>query len=361
MLAILLLAVACASMGDGGWARTVAPANGLSELEAVHLGDKVVVVGGADYDQSEVKAVVLDLDSGRWTRAARSGLRWRAGHSVVRAGREVIVWGGAPASTAAAYDVAHDAWRRVPRGPVGGRTRHSAVWTGTEMIVWGGWAGNRVRRDGAAYDPVRRRWRGIARAPLAGRLDHAAVWTGTEMVVWGGSRPASRGRSRVLADGAAYDPARDRWRPLAPAPLRSAPARRLEIGLEVEIDAIWTGARMMVWNGIAGALYDPEHDRWETIPPPPRRLRYWKPTDSAVWTGREAIVFGGTERGDWGEFTAAGAAYDPARRVWRTLPAAPLAGRDRHAAVWTGDAMLVWGGCCRGLRHHRDGALYRPG
>jgi hypothetical protein len=360
MLGILLLAAACALIGDGGWERTLAPANGLSDLDAVRVRDEIVVVGGADYDQTELKALVLDLDSGRWTRAARSGLPWRAGQSVVRAGREVIVWGGTPASNAAAYDVARDSWRRIPRGPLGGRARHTAVWTGTEMIVWGGWGGGRVRPDGAAYDPASGRWRRIAPAPLSARLDHAAVWTGTEMVVWGGSRPAGGERATVLSDGAAYDPARDRWRPLAPAPLRSAPAAVLEVGIEVDIDAMWTGARMIVWNGIGGALYEPGRDRWRKFPPPPPRLRHWKPTDSAVWSGREAIVFGGTARGDSSDFIATGAAYDPARRRWRALPPAPLAGRDRHAAVWTGDAMLVWGGCCRGTRHHRDGALYRP-
>jgi hypothetical protein len=346
MLAILLVA-AGALLGDGGWERTVAPANGLSDLEAVRVGDRVVVVGGADYDQTDVKAVVLDLDSGRWARAARSGLPWRAGHSVVRAGREVIVWGGTPSSTAAAYAVARDAWRRIPRGPLGGRSRHTAVWTGTEMIVWGGWTANGVRRNGAAYDPARRRWRRIERAPLAGRLDHAAVWTGSEMVVWGGSRPASGGRSTVLSDGAAYDPARDRWRPLAPAPVRSAPATELGVGVEVDVDAAWTGHGMFVWNGVAGALYAPTLDQWSRFPD----LGRWNPGDTAAWTGEELIVWGGTS----------GAAYDPALRRWRTLPQAPLAGRDRHAAVWTGDAMLVWGGCCRGSRHHRDGAFYRPG
>jgi hypothetical protein len=30
------------------------------------------------------------------------------------------------------------------------------------------------------------------------------------------------------------------------------------------------------------------------------------------------------------------------------------------AAVWTGEAMLVWGGCCRGDGYLSDGALYRP-
>jgi hypothetical protein len=352
LVAAVLIAPACAESdaagGAGTWQRTVAPANGLSGLHAVRVGGKVVVVGGADYDQAEVKAIVLDLDSGRWTRAARSSLPWRAGHSVVAAGGHVIVWGGGPGRGAAAYDVSNDTWRRIPPGPVAGRSRHSAVWSGDEMIVWGGQVRDQPRRDGAAYDPQARRWRKIAAAPLSARQDHASVWTGDEMIVWGGSQPAGGGRDRVLADGAAYIARTDTWRRLSPSPLRSAPSRTLGAGLEVDLDAAWTGSQVLIWNGIAGAAYEPEANLWKPLPASPRRA--WLPTDTAVWTGEELIVFGGTR----------GAAYDPAARRWTTLPRAPIRGRDRHAAVWTGTEMLIWGGCCKGSRHHRDGALYKP-
>jgi hypothetical protein len=228
------------------------------------------------------------------------------------------------------------------------------------MLVWGGFGGSRPRRDGAAYEPRSDRWRRIAPAPLSGRHYHVAVWTGEEMVVWGGSRPVRGERELVLADGAAYDPERDRWRCLAPAPLRGAPMRVLGEGLEAELDAVWTGTGMIVGNGARGAIYDPARDSWERMPPPPPSLRHWKPTDSAVWTGAQLIVWGGTTPGDSGDFTTAGAAYDPWRPGWRPLPDAPVAGRDRHAAVWTGEAMVVWGGCCRGNHYLSDGALYRP-
>jgi hypothetical protein len=364
LVAVVLLAAGChgddGAAGRGGpWERTIAPANGLSGLDAVRIGGKVVVVGGADYDQTEVKALVLDLKSGRWTRAARSRLPWRAGHSVVAARGEAIVWGGARRS-AAAYDPARDRWRRIDPGPLAARARHSAAWTGSEMIVWGGWEDGWARRDGAAYDPGARRWRRTAPAPLGARVDHAAVWTGREMIVWGGSRPAPDGRSWVLSDGAAYDPRRDAWRRISPSPIDAAPFRVLGQGVEVELDAVWTGMRMLVWNGVAGAAYAPRADRWTPLPPPPPRLRHWKPSDSAVWTGHRLIVFGGNTARNWGRFMANAAAYDPARRRWTMLPTAPIAGRDRHAAVWTGEAMLVFGGCCRGSRHHRDGALYKP-
>jgi N-acetylneuraminic acid mutarotase len=279
---------------------------------------------------------------------------------VVAASGKVIVWGGGPGAGAAAYDVSQDSWRRIPPGPLAGRYGHSAVWTGEKMIVWGGHDGRRPSANGAAYDLRTERWRRIATASLSPRADHAALWTGREMIVWGGSRPARGGRAEVLSGGAAYDPKRDSWRRLAPAPLSSAPARVLGQGAEVELDAVWTGTRMLVWNGFVGAAYAPRSDRWRALPPPPDRLRHWKPSDSAVWTGRQLIVFGGTAHDSSSDFTAAAAAYDPVRARWTMLPPAPIAGRDRHAAVWTGEAMLVFGGCCRGSRHHRDGALYRP-
>jgi ABC-2 type transport system ATP-binding protein len=51
----------------------------------------------------------------------------------------------------------------------------------------------------------------------------------------------------------------------------------------------------------------------------------------------------------------------PKMRVDRQLRyLAVLHGRDRHVAIWTGEAVLVWGGCCRHDRYRSDGALYRP-
>jgi hypothetical protein len=50
-----------------------------------------------------------------------------------------------------------------------------------------------------------------------------------------------------------------------------------------------------------------------------------------TWTGREAIVFGGTARHDADDFVTTAAAYDPLIRRWRLLPSAPIAGRDRPA------------------------------
>lgn len=92
---------------------------------------------------------------------------------------------------------------------------------------------------------------------------------------------------------------------------------------------------------------------------------------SLVWTGREAIVWGGVpeppQAGDGGELARAdGAALDVGSGTWRLLPPAPLAARYAHVAVWTGREMIVWGGVVNpsgrvtGGASPNDGAAYDP-
>jgi hypothetical protein len=58
--------------------------------------------------------------------------------------------------------------------------------------------------DGAAYDPATDRWRTLEPVSLLGRGFPVTTWTGQEMVVWGGlvavSSPAS------ASDGVRYRP-----------------------------------------------------------------------------------------------------------------------------------------------------------
>ena len=321
-----------------GWQPIDGPATrGFQELAPVRVGDEVVVIAGVDYDQATIKGLVVDLSSGQARRTAPSRQWWMYGQSAVAARRRVIVWGGChgPAgrgrrAAGAVYDVRRDRWTPLWSGPR--RTWHTAVWTGEEMLVWGGsTCRGRPRADGAAWDGS---WRRIARAPLSRRAYHVAVWTGEEMLVWGGSR----GR-RLLVDGAAYDPERDRWRRLAPAPLVGG---TLGYGEEPDLDAEWTGELMTMWTGNRGAVYDPGRDRWEPIPP-------YDVTGQTAWTAAELLVWG----------LDGGAAYDPRTGAWRALPDAPIRGRDRHATVSIPGGMLVWGGCCRRSRYYGDGAILR--
>jgi N-acetylneuraminic acid mutarotase len=169
------------------------------------------------------------------------------------------------------------------------------------------------------------------------------------MIVWGGGD-----FRQALDDGAAYDPAADAWRVLAPAPI--SPRERAV--------AVWTGREMVVTGGTyvssrdAVAAYDPAADRWRVVVDPPIEGRHWH---TAVWTGEEVIVWGGYDgRHPLGD----GAAYDPAADTWRRLSRSPLDDRCRHTAVWTEDAMVVFGGYpgCGSPWHlaFGDGALYDP-
>jgi hypothetical protein len=73
------------------------------------------------------------------------------------------------------------------------------------MLIWGG-LGTDITplEDGAAYDPARDSWRPLEPVPLLGRGFPMSVWDGRGMIVWGGlvvvSVPAS------AADGARYAP-----------------------------------------------------------------------------------------------------------------------------------------------------------
>jgi hypothetical protein len=149
-------------------------------------------------------------------------------------------------------------------------------------------------------------------------------------------------------------------------------------GSFVPAGAVWTGHEAIWWGGPDqgdtpwGAAYDPGSDTWRTIAASPLRMR----TDAAVvWTGEEMIVWGG-HPAPFEPYEEIGAAYDPQTDTWRTIAAAPIQSRGDVAAVWTGSEMIVAGGervdgppvCaadapCPALpsaRVMRDGAAYDP-
>jgi hypothetical protein len=57
-----------------------------------------------------------------------------------------------------------------------------------------------------------------------------------------------------------------------------------------------------------------------------------------------------------------GSRFDPATGTWSALPTtagAPTPRQD-HSAVWTGAAMIVWGGIIGGFEYVDDGNRWRP-
>lgn len=228
-----------------------------------------------------------------------------------------------------------DAWTAMSStgAPTGPRTGATAVWTGNEMIVWGGLT-VRPEATGGRYDPALDQWKAVSTSVApSGRQGHVAVWTGTEMIVWGGSDGTTGLRS-----GGRYDPVADHWTPTSIAGAITSDANP---------SAVWTGTEMLVWfgqpvSGVSGVRYDPSTDTWKTISTvgAPKQQG-----STVVWTGTEMIVWGGLY--DWGAYcvSADGAIYNPATDTWRPMTGtgAPHP-RSNHSAVWTGTAMIVWGG-----------------
>lgn len=212
----------------------------------------------------------------------------------------------------------------LPEAPLEGRSDPSGVWTGSEFIVWGGSSGTKVDgsvyADGAAYSPADDSWRSIAPAPLAARSRHAAAWTGREMIVWGGTE--RRHGIGGLLDGAAYDPATDEWRPIAPAPVGSdrSYARTAVVG-DLVVFAGGTGPTTNLGASTV-LVYDTAGDTW---------TEYESSVDVFAVTslGSDLVLAGGRAAGPYlMQFVR----FDPRSGAERPLPAFPV----QDSAQWVG-------------------------
>ncbi|HLB20174.1 MAG TPA: hypothetical protein VK613_13715 [Gaiellaceae bacterium] len=281
-------------------------------------------------------AALASQEQGSWRRlpAAPMAPDWNYRTSVWT-GKEMLVFGrdqqtaldanGNPyaasrINVAAAYNPRSDTWRSLdpPRGPTGFMDL-SSVWTGKEMLVWG--QGTRE-----AFNPVTNTWRRLPGSRLLSIHDGfgAVVWTGRELIGWGGGCCGD-----AFSDGVAYGVAKNTWRALPRAPLA---------GSQHPL-SVWTGRRMIVISGARAASYEPATNSWKRVAQPPAA----RGNATAVWDGREVLVFGGTR---------IGFAYSPRNDSWHALPLVP-AGRVGDVAVWTGRLLLMWGG-------KRGGAAYDP-
>jgi hypothetical protein len=275
----------------------------------------------------------------------------RRSHTAVWTGSEMIVWGGWNGltyfNTGGRYNPSTDTWTATSTGnaPIG-RFEHTAVWTGTEMIVWGGTSSVASLNTGGRYNPATDSWTATStdNAPPA-RVNHSAVWTGSEMIVWGGiccCNPFCLDANT----GGRYNPSIDSWTPTS---VTNAPT-----GRELHT-AVWTGSEMIIWGGTndsTGGRYNPSTDSWTatstTNAPSPREGH------TAVWTGSEMIIWGGADI--FGRLNTGGKYY-PGMDSWTATSTTDAPSRrELHTAVWTGTEMIVWGGFPNGTQQEQFGA-----
>lgn len=334
------------SWAPGGTGTTTQPTT-RSAHTAVWTGTNMIVWGGSDGGTYYNTGGVYDPATSTWKPGGTSTTgapSVRQYHTALWTGTEMIVWGGDDGfnyfNTGGRYNPDTDGWA------VGGtntlnapfvRSRHTAVWTGVEMIVWGGIDSVSYYNTGGKYNPVADTWTGTSttNVPTA-RDSHTAVWTGTEMIIWGGFHPFA------LNTGGRYNPSTDTWTGTS---ITNAPTER---GSHT---AVWTGSELIVWGGFdgtsyfnTGGRYNPASDTWTPGGTSITNVPKARNSHTAVWTGRELIVWGG---GDSSGIFKTGGRYDPDTNTWLSAGTstinAPTA-RSLHTALWTGAQMIVWGG-----------------
>lgn len=302
----------------------------------------------------------LNADANSWNATTKSGApAARNAHTAVWTGTEMIVWGGWDSvyhDTGGRYSPSTNSWVATSTsGAPAARTAHAAVWTGTEMIVWGGFDDTNIFKDGGRYNPLTDSWVSTTTtgAP-AGRYYHTAVWTGSRMIVWGGGGPGGR----VFKSGGRYDPSNDSW---AKTKKTGAPSAR------AVHTAVWTGTEMIVWGGHkylnpgtiqfdTGGRYNPSTNSWTKVST--SGAPYKRSSHTAVWTGTEMIIWGGSSNSPISQTT--GGRYNPTSNSWKTVSTVHCpSGRYVHTAVWTGTEMIVWGGFY-GSDRLKTGARYNP-
>jgi N-acetylneuraminic acid mutarotase len=123
--------------------------------------------------------------------------------------------------------------------------------------------------------------------------------------------------------------------------------------------AVWTGSEMIVWGGTpdgsnflnTGGKYNPSTDSWTATSITNAPIA--RESHTAVWTGSEMIVWGGYNRSELNT----GGRYNPSTDSWTATSTTNAPGaRYLHTAVWAGSEMIVWGGV--GL--FNTGGRYNP-
>jgi N-acetylneuraminic acid mutarotase len=270
---------------------------------------------------------------------------------------DLAAWTGSqmlvPGQTNGAYSPATGAWSPIPPDP-GPQAESVAAWTGSQLLIWGGVCCAAQSNSGTIYTPATNTWQQLPAAPIQVRRAAAGAWTGTELVVAGGEAGPLGHVPALLGDAAAYNPATRTWRKLPPMPVPTAGATAVWDGTEVLFIAGTTTAQS---PSARGQAYNPATNTWRQLPPMP----FTRADFAAVWTSRQLLVWGGVT----GDSPASpvpphGEAYNPATNQWTALPEAPLTGRAGPTAVWTGSQMIVWGGSTTS-QDYTDGAAYTPG
>jgi hypothetical protein len=251
----------------------------------------------------------------------------RAGASVTWTGKKIVVFGGqhiyqgsdgtvVPGPTnpgGVAYDLAAKTSGVIAPSPlpVG---EYVGVWTGHEIVYLGNTGEDREVSSGAgsaAYDPSTDTWRTLATPPREDAAPELSgfAWTGHEIIV-----------PRLLSR---YEPATDTWRPMTAPPA----------ALAGHFVSAWSGRELIfaTWYD-AAAAYDPAKDQWRMLPPAPK-AEVLGPTMAATSYGGGVVFV---------DFLGSAKAFDTATEQWRVLTVPAMSPtKCRVRAVTFGTAAVL--------------------
>jgi N-acetylneuraminic acid mutarotase len=331
------------------------------------------VVNTAGHVAPVADGAVWDAATGAWHAMAPSPLSAREAAAGTWDGHDVFIWGGDNASEhpasyrmsadGALYDPEANTWRVLPGSPLSARSRAEAIWTGPEVLVIGGGELDApvslppADLTAAAYVPSSGQWRSLPTVPAASAgtpVGLSPAWTGQRLFVWVTSEVVRRSANEVSMNvrhvAASWAPGKTSWRRLPGPPVPTYGAT-----------VTWTGTDL-VFSGGTSCLplmfcppemlrplpaYDPATGRWASLPANTRAG-----LSPMAWTGAALVTPAGNPRG---------AALDPGAPHWLALPPFPLGEPDGATAIWTGRQLLVWGGYGPTGRGSNVGALLTPG
>jgi hypothetical protein len=211
---------------------------------------------------------------------------------------------------------------------MGARRIRGATALAAAALLLAACAGQAPSSDAAASGT----WTEVPAAPLSPRLGAVSAWTGSEALFLGGNVgalcPPDAGCAHPpesAADGAAYDPARQTWRPVADAPYPIAGGTPGAVA----------GDTVHLVHGDRLLSYDASEDAWSVSPPAPIGEVVSRP--AALEDGTVVVVGAEREAED-----PAGLVYEPAHRTWSDLPEDPLGPAfDRTVTAVPGGLVLT--------------------
>lgn len=301
---------------------------------AVWTGTEMIVSGGAFVsDPSDGSDFPTDFSArydpltDMWVSVSSVGAPdARFSHFAAWTGTRMLVWGGESyygpilGAPGGLYDPATDTWSTMSLG--GGADSGARVWTGTEMVHAKG-------SFSTKYDPGSDTWTLIN--PTGAANGGQAVWTGAEMMVM---------RSNTAGHIDIYDPISDVWT-----------AIQSELAPPAISVLVWTDGKLLAWYGHGytslneygvrysgySSFFDTGTGEWSrkgipSLTPP------LSASVDAIWTGTELVFLTEVHPGSYRK----GGRYNPAAGKWSADDLS--GGPNGPLLVWTGSEAIVWGG-----------------